>query len=52
MIRPSTVYKRVPPAFDAAVMKLLAHHPEERYPSAVALLRDLAPLAESHDLKV
>jgi hypothetical protein len=52
VVRPSAVYKRVPPAFDAAVMKLLAHHPEERYPSALALLRDLAPLAESHDLKV
>jgi hypothetical protein len=52
VIRPGLVYKRVPAAFDAAVMKLLAHRPEDRYPTAVALLRDLAPLAASHDLKV
>ncbi|MBX9628332.1 MAG: protein kinase [Gemmataceae bacterium] len=52
VVRPSQIYRKVPPAFDGVVMKLLARHQEDRYPTAAALLADLAPLAESHDLKV
>ncbi len=52
VVRPGLVYKRVPAAFDAVVMKLLAVHQEDRYPTAAALLADLAPLAEAHDIKV
>jgi serine/threonine protein kinase len=50
--KPSLVYKKVPPAFDAIVLKLLARNQEDRYQTASAVLTDLAPLAESHDLKL
>ncbi len=50
--KPSLVYKKVPPAFDAVVLKLLARHQEDRYQSASAVLTDLAPIAASHDLKL
>lgn len=52
VVRPGAVYKKVPATFDAVVMKLLARHQEDRYPTATALMADLAPLAESHDLKL
>jgi pSer/pThr/pTyr-binding forkhead associated (FHA) protein len=52
VVRPSAFYKKVPATFDAIVMKLLALHQEDRYPSSAALLRDLAPIAETHDLKL
>jgi serine/threonine-protein kinase len=50
--KPSLVYKKVPGAFDAVVLKLLARNQEDRYQTASAVLADLAPLAESHDLKL
>jgi hypothetical protein len=50
--KPSLVYKKVPPAFDAIVLKLMARNQEDRYQTATAVLKDLAPLAESHDLKL
>lgn len=50
--RPAHVYKKVPAAFDAVVMKLLAPHQEDRYPSAAAVLADMAPIAETNDLKL
>jgi hypothetical protein len=52
VIKPSAVYKKVPAAFDAIVLKLLARNQEDRYPTADAVLKDLAPIAESHDLKL
>lgn len=52
VVRPGAVYKRTPAAFDAVVMKLLAHNQEDRHPTPAALLADLAPLAEAHDLKL
>jgi hypothetical protein len=50
--KPSLVYKKVPAAFDAIVLKLLARNQEDRYQTATAVLKDLAPIAESHDLKL
>ncbi|MFO0799811.1 MAG: FHA domain-containing serine/threonine-protein kinase [Gemmataceae bacterium] len=50
--RPGLVYKKVPAAFDAVVMKLLAVHQEDRYATAAQLLADLAPIAEEHDIKL
>ena len=50
--KPSLVYRKVPAAFDAVVLKLLARNQEDRYQTASAVLADLAPLAESHDLKL
>ena len=52
IVKPSTFYKKVPAAFDAIVMKLLACHQEDRYPTATALLKAMEPIAESHDLKL
>jgi hypothetical protein len=52
VVRPGLVYKKVPAAFDAVVMRLLALHQEDRYPTAAALLADLTPLAEEHDIKL
>lgn len=49
--RPSSFYKKVPGAFDAVVLKLVAHHQEARYSTAAALLADMAPIAQEHDLK-
>ncbi|HSF64752.1 MAG TPA: hypothetical protein VLA78_10210, partial [Paracoccaceae bacterium] len=40
--KPSVVYKKVPPAFDTIVLKLTARNQEDRYPSAAAVLADLA----------
>lgn len=50
--KPSLVYKKVPAAFDAIVLKLLARNQEDRYQTATAVLKDLAPIAEGHDLKL
>lgn len=50
--RPGLAYKKVPAAFDAVVMKLLACHQEDRYSTAAHLLADLAPIAEEHDIKL
>lgn len=50
--RPGAVYKKVPAAFDAVVMKLLAPHQEDRYPSAAAVLADMEPIADENDLKL
>jgi serine/threonine-protein kinase len=50
--KPSVVYKRVPAAFDTVVLKLMARNQEDRYQTASAVLADLAPLSESHDLKL
>lgn len=50
--RPGLSYKKVPAAFDAVVMKLLACHQEDRYSNAAQLLADMAPIAEEHDIKL
>lgn len=50
--RPSMFYKKVPAAFDAIVMKLLARNQEDRYQTATSLLEDLEPLSHIHNLKV
>jgi serine/threonine-protein kinase len=49
---PRTVQLSVPEAFEAAVMRLLAKRPEERFPSAAALLPELEKIARSHGLAI
>jgi serine/threonine-protein kinase len=49
---PSATYKKVPPEFDAIVMKLLSRKQEERYQTPSSLLKDLEPLADTYDLKL
>ncbi|HEY3998643.1 MAG TPA: serine/threonine-protein kinase [Candidatus Xenobia bacterium] len=41
---PSSINPRLPPVFDAILMRALARRPEYRYPSAQAFLDDLAGL--------
>jgi serine/threonine-protein kinase len=50
--RPSAFYKKVPTAFDAVVMKLLARHQEDRYQTAQSLLGDLEAIAQMHEIKL
>jgi hypothetical protein len=47
--RPSSVARKVPAAFEAVGMKLLARAQEDRYPHPAALLEDLEPLAQPHE---
>jgi serine/threonine protein kinase len=44
-IKPKKLNKAMPDEFQAAVTKLLARHPEDRYPSAALLVADLEKLA-------
>jgi serine/threonine-protein kinase len=44
--RPATVNARVPPELDAIVMRMLAKRPEDRFPSARSLFRELRHLEE------
>jgi serine/threonine protein kinase len=44
--KPSGVYRKVPAAFEAILLKMLAHDQADRYPSPAALLEDLEPLAQ------
>jgi serine/threonine-protein kinase len=44
--RPATVNARVPPELDAIVMRMLAKQPEDRFPSARSLFRELRHLEE------
>lgn len=50
--KPSSLYKKIPAAFEGVVMKLLARNQEDRYRSPAALLEDLEPLAQMHDIKL
>lgn len=49
--RPSAIYRKIPAAFEAVLMKLLAHAQEDRYPNPAALLEDLEPLAQAHGIE-
>lgn len=50
--KPSSLYKKIPAAFEGVLMKLLARNQEDRYRSPAALLEDLEPLAQMHDIKL
>ncbi len=49
---PSQLVRGYPPELEAIVMRLLARRPDERYPSAEALLHDLDPYIGQHRLYV
>jgi serine/threonine-protein kinase len=42
----------IPPALEAAVMRMLARHPEDRYPTAAELVADLDRVADREKVKV
>ncbi len=50
--RPSKYQKGIPPALEAAILKLLSKRQEDRYPTAEQLLADLEPLAQEHEIKL
>jgi pSer/pThr/pTyr-binding forkhead associated (FHA) protein len=52
VVRPGAYYKKVPAAFDGLLMKLLALHQEDRYPTAAAVLADLEPIAHAHEIRI
>jgi serine/threonine-protein kinase len=49
VVKPSAVYRKVPAAFEAVLLKLLAKAQEDRYPTPASLLEDLEPLVETHE---
>jgi hypothetical protein len=50
--RLSAYCKKMPAAFDGLIMKLLAANQEDRYPTAAALLADLEPIADAHEVRI
>jgi hypothetical protein len=47
--KPSSVYRKIPAAFEGVLIKLLAKAQEDRYAGPAALLADLEPLIQGHD---
>jgi serine/threonine-protein kinase len=47
--RPKEVQRSLPDAFQAVVLRMLAKHPEERYPAPGPLVADLEAIAAEHD---
>lgn len=52
LVKPSKVVRDLPAPLEAAVLKLLARDPEDRYQTAAALLADVEPIAFMHEIKV
>ncbi len=52
VVKPSRFQRGIPGSFEAAVLRLLAKRPEDRYPSAANLLADVEPIAREHEIKV
>src|SRR5262249_46452010 len=48
LVRPSKVNKGIPVPFEAAVLKMLARKPEERFGSALELLGEIETIANEH----
>jgi len=51
-VKPSKFLRETPPPFEAAVLKLLARQPEDRYQTAAELLAVVEPIANIHEIKV
>jgi hypothetical protein len=52
LVKPSKVLRDTPPPFEAAVLKLLARRPEDRFQSAAEFLDVVEPIANIHEIKV
>lgn len=50
--KPSRVLRDTPPPFEAAVLRLLARRPEDRFRSAAEFLDVVEPIANIHEIKV
>ncbi len=52
VVKPSKTQRDVPPPFEAAVLKLLARRPADRFQTAADLLAVVEPIANIHEIKV
>jgi hypothetical protein len=52
LVKPSKFLRETPPPFEAAVVKLLARRPEDRYQTAAELLAVVEPIANFNEIKV
>jgi serine/threonine protein kinase len=50
--RPKELQRSIPEEFQAVVLRMLAKHPEERYPTPTPLLADLERIAAEHEEEV
>ena len=50
LMKPSKYARDVPPPFEAAIMKLLARQPEDRFQSAGDMLSVIEPIANMHEI--
>ncbi len=51
VIKPGKYLRETPAPFEAAVLKMLARRPEDRYQSAAEMLVDVEPIASMHEIK-
>jgi serine/threonine protein kinase len=49
-VKPTEYHLSIPPLFEDIVLRMLAKRPEDRYPSAKPLLKDLAQVAKFQGL--
>jgi pSer/pThr/pTyr-binding forkhead associated (FHA) protein len=50
--RPSKSCTELPATFEAVVLKMLARRPEDRFPTAAAMLAAIEPIAQAHEVQV
>jgi serine/threonine-protein kinase len=49
--KPSKLQKGIPPDFEAAVLKMMARRPEDRFPTAVEMLGAVETIAQEHGVQ-
>jgi pSer/pThr/pTyr-binding forkhead associated (FHA) protein len=52
VVKPTKILRDIPPPFEAAVLKMLARRPEDRYQTAAELLSVVESIANMHEIKV
>jgi hypothetical protein len=49
--KPSKLQKGIPPDFEAAVLKMMARQPEDRFPTALEMLGAIETIAQEHGIQ-